>query len=379
MDFRKIHADNAQKTNIAIFVSICIYASLGLMIDLMFFGYGLNHQKVGLAGGVFPFNYIKEFIHAKQFPLFTVLLLVGTFIAFCYHVRHFDKFMLNGLHYKEIGSSITKSKNPNFEEQKFYNTVIEMKIASGLQFMPRVFVIEEDYHNAFASGFSESSALIAVSRPLLNILTRDELQGVVAHELTHIQNLDIQVVLSTSIMVNFVINMADNMMLHSMDFMVDKNNSLTRRRQSDKEIGALIFIFVLGMFIRCTFAIALTIVNRFISRSREYMADAGAVRLTRNPEGLACALEKIRDIEANYDPFNKPFFDNSGNRIQAYISDPRPEDTTFGQLCYWFNHLFATHPDINERISLIAIRKPKKNAQKIADALAKMEAKKKLV
>src|SRR5207249_9969496 len=106
--------------------------------------------------------------------------------------------MLLGTEYHEI----TPTSAQNVAEQQLYNVVEEMKIAAGLRYMPRVFIIDADYMNAFASGYSEKSAIMAITRGLLQKLNRDELQAVMAHELSHIRHLDIKLTLTASLLAN---------------------------------------------------------------------------------------------------------------------------------------------------------------------------------
>jgi heat shock protein HtpX len=108
----------------------------------------------------------------------------------------YDKLMLSGTQYHEI----TAKTAQNTAEQQLYNVVEEMKIAAGLRYMPRVFIIDANYMNAFASGYSEKSAMVAITRGLMEKLTRDEMQAVMAHELSHIRHMDIKLTLTASVL-----------------------------------------------------------------------------------------------------------------------------------------------------------------------------------
>src|SRR5262249_48602584 len=117
----------------------------------------------------------------------------------------YDKLMLLGTDYHEVTPQTAKGNI----EQQLYNVVDEMRIAAGLRYMPKVFMIDADYMNAFASGYSEKSAMVAITNGLLKKLNRDELQAVMAHELTHIRHLDIKLTLTASLLANLMVMVLD--------------------------------------------------------------------------------------------------------------------------------------------------------------------------
>ena len=168
------------------------------------------------------------------------------------------------------------------EHQRLFNVVEEMKVAAGLRFMPRVFVIKATYMNAFASGFTEKSAMIAITQGLLEKLDRDELTAVMAHELSHIKHGDIKLTLMASVLSSLILIMIDILFYG----LIVGNDGRARGR------GGLLLII---MLLRFTLPIVTLPLLMFLSRSREYMADAGCVELMRDNEPLARALIKIRD------------------------------------------------------------------------------------
>src|SRR5439155_1326631 len=126
---------------------------------------------------------------------------------------------------------ITSETAHNVAEKQLYNVVEEMKIAAGLRYTPRVFIIDAEYMNAFASGYSEKSAMVAITRGLMQKLNRDELQAVMAHELSHIRHLDIKLTLTASLLSNLSIMVLD-MLFYNMIFSGSRRNSESRSGNS---------------------------------------------------------------------------------------------------------------------------------------------------
>ena len=174
-----------------------------------------------------------------------------------------------------------------------FNVVEEMCLASGLP-MPGLFLIEDSAPNAFATGRDPVHASIAVTRGLLDKLNREELQGVIAHEMSHIRNLDIRFATMVGVLVGMTAMLCD-FFWRSMRY---GGLGSTRSRRSGKGGGA-VALFALAAFILALFApLVSRILQMAVSRKRELLADASAVELARNPLGLASALEKIdRDRE----------------------------------------------------------------------------------
>ncbi len=211
---------------------------------------------------------------------------------------------------------------------QLYNVVEEMAIAAGLP-MPKVYLIDEDAPNAFATGISPESASVAVTRGLLSKLNRDQLQGVIAHEMGHIRNFDIRFSLLMAVMAGGIVILSD-MVLRSAFFAGGS------RRRDNKDNGGQILILLIGMVLAILAPLFAALIQMAISRQREYLADASAVEFTRNPNGLAEALQILAGDQAP--------MQGSKATENMYIVNPK-----LG-LRGGSDDLFSTHPPIHERI-----------------------------
>ena len=218
---------------------------------------------------------------------------------------------------------------------RLWNVVEEMTIASGLGRMPDVYVIDEDAPNAFAVGQDPSHAAVAVTRGLLRRLNRDELQGVVAHEIGHIRNLDIRFMTLAAVMLGSIVLLSD-VFLRSLWF------GGGRRRGRGGQGGQAQMILVVVSILMAILAPLLARLLYFAcSRQREFLADASAARFTRYPEGLASALEKISR------PTGGKVGRKGANRALAPMYIVRPEG--FRSL----TGMFSTHPPMERRIGIL--------------------------
>lgn len=208
-----------------------------------------------------------------------------------------------------------------------YTTVENLAITAGLP-MPKVYIIEDNAPNAFATGRDKNHAVVACTTGLLAIMNKTELEGVIAHELSHIGNKDMLVSTVAVVLVGFVSIISD--MLLRMSFFGG--------RDRDREGGGLIMI--IGLVLSILAPIFATLIQLSISRKREYLADASGALLTRYPEGLASALEKLRD-------YNKPMSHQSTAIAHLYISNPFGDKNNFGKKV---GSLFSTHPPLEDRI-----------------------------
>ena len=219
------------------------------------------------------------------------------------------------------------------DEQRLHNVVEELAIAAGLP-KPRVYVIETPALNAFATGLKPEKAAIGVTRGLLQTLNREELQGVVGHEMGHIANDDIIYMTAVGVIVGMVVLISD-VGLRSMRFMSFGGG---RSRSSNKGGGAAAIVMLVILLIFLILApIAAKLLQMAISREREYLADATGVKFTRNPLGLIGALKKIDGSSAR--------FDGAPKSIQhLFITNPFKN---FGEKA---GAMFSTHPAISLRI-----------------------------
>ncbi len=221
------------------------------------------------------------------------------------------------------------------EAPVLYNVVGEMALAGGLP-MPKVYIIDNTATNAFATGRDPEHASVAVTSGLLEKLDRDELQGVMAHEMSHVGNLDIRYAMLVGVLVGTTVLISD-FFLRSLWFGGG-------RRMSGNRGGGGGQIQLIMMLVGILFAILAPIVARLlqlsISRQREYLADATAVKLTRNPKGLADALEKISSDKEVLEAANRA-------TAHLYIVNPikKFEKRAKG--------LFSTHPPIEERVQIL--------------------------
>jgi heat shock protein HtpX len=212
-----------------------------------------------------------------------------------------------------------------------FNVVEEMTIAAGLP-MPRVYIIEDTATNAFASGRDPQHAAVTVTRGLLDKLDRDQLQGVIAHELSHIRNYDVLFATIIAIQVGLIALICDFFLRFTFW------GGGGRRRSSDRKgggSGAIIVVIALVLAILAPFFSKL--LQLAISRQREYLADASASELTRYPEGLASALEVISGDQEILEAANRA-------TQHLYIANPLKGKQRAGK------SVFSTHPPIEERI-----------------------------
>jgi heat shock protein HtpX len=220
---------------------------------------------------------------------------------------------------------------------QLFNIVEEMKIAANLPAMPKIYIIPEKAPNAFATGRNPQNAAIAVTAGLLSQLNRDELQGVVAHEMSHVLNRDTQFLTFAGVLLGCITLLAQSF-LRNMRF-----SGGNRRYSSDSGRGsgqAQALFLVIAIVLAILAPILAQLLYYAISRRREYLADATAVRLTRYPDGLANALEAI---SRNAAPMP------AANKITApmYIIPPLAAD---GEQ---FSGLASTHPPIEKRIAIL--------------------------
>ena len=226
---------------------------------------------------------------------------------------------------------ITKEIHP-----QLYNVVEEMRIAANLPNMPKIYVITDPAPNAFATGIKPENSAIAVTAGLLGTLNRDELQGVIAHEMSHIMNRDILVMTFAGMMLGTITLMAE-VFARSLWF---GGGSRYRSKSSKSSGQAQLIIMIVALVFAILGPIMAQLLYFAISRRREYLADASAVRLSRYPEGLASALEKIS--HSTYDL-------KTANKVTApmYIINPLKKKGM--QIA----NLTSTHPPITERIRIL--------------------------
>jgi heat shock protein HtpX len=216
------------------------------------------------------------------------------------------------------------------DHPQLFNVVEELAIAGGVP-VPAIYIIDDSAPNAFATGRDPEHAAVAITSGLLQKLSRDELQGVMAHELSHVGNRDILFATMVGIMVGSIVLIAD-FFLRSMIW----GGGRRRSRSSDKGGGQAILMLVALVFVILA-PIFAKLLQLAVSRQREYLADASAAKLTRYPEGLASALEKIAGDQEVLEVANRA-------TQHLYIVNPiKPFEKRA-------KSLFSTHPPLEERV-----------------------------
>lgn len=259
---------------------------------------------------------------------------VGIFVAACIWLVMMMVSLFSG---DQILLASSRAK-PVTEEvhPQLFNVVEEMTIAANLPKMPAVYIINDPAPNAFATGRNPQHASVAVTAGLLARLNRDELQGVIAHEISHILHRDILYVTVAGVMLGAIV-LLSQVFFRGMFYSAWGGRRYSSRSRENGG-GAQVLIMILAIFAAILAPLFAQILYFSLSRKREYLADAGAVRLTRYPEGLAGALEKIAGTELSME---------SANKVTApmYIANPFRGRKAV--------NLFSTHPPIEERIRIL--------------------------
>jgi heat shock protein HtpX len=300
---------------------------VAFLVLVAFLGWGLDTFFLGMAFGVEG---------RLAFPFFTVFALVmGLFHATVSWFGGASEVL------KSTYARPAKPEDPL--EKQYINVVEEMAIAAGLP-VPKTYVVPDDDPNAFAVGRDPDHAAIAVTRGLLEALDRDELQGVVSHEMAHVRNLDIR----TMTLVTALFGVASLLSDGARRGVYMSGGGRGRSRDSGDSGGSggggMAILFLLWLIL----AIAAPLITRLlalaVSRSREYLADASGVELTRNPLGLASALRKIAAA-------HEPTHLISQGSAHLCITDPRglKVNDREGAVA----DLLGTHPPIAKRIALL--------------------------
>jgi len=224
-------------------------------------------------------------------------------------------------------ASVRAKPAERVKHAKFFRAAENMALASGLP-VPKLFVMDSYEINAFASGRDPKNSVICVTTGALEKLNKEELEGVIAHEMSHIANYDIRFMTLATVLIG-MISIAAQIFLRSLWF-----SSLSGRGRDGR---VQILLIVLGIVFAILAPIAAHLVSFAISRKREFVADATGVQLTRYPKGLASALKKIKHGHVSQKEKHK----YSKAMAPLFISDPFKKK---------FKGMFSTHPDIDERI-----------------------------
>jgi len=215
----------------------------------------------------------------------------------------------------------------------FYTVAENLAIASGLP-KPRLYVIEDTATNAFATGRDPDHAVICATSGILSKLNRTELEGVIAHELSHIKNYDIRLMSIVAVLVGMVALLGD----------IFLRTSFRGGRSDRRGNQAAALFLILGIIFAILSPIIAQLIQLAVSRRREFFADASAVSITRQPDGLISALEKI---SADHEPLE------AANKATAHLYIVNPFKEKGHGAVDWFASLFNTHPPIEERIKTL--------------------------
>jgi heat shock protein HtpX len=259
------------------------------------------------------------FSYLMESSLFLYLAVFASIIMSISSYWFSDKIVLSS-----AGAQLIEKK----DNPELYRLVENLCLSSGMP-LPKIYIMNEEQPNAFATGRDEKHAVIAVTKGLLQKLERTELEGVLAHELSHIKNKDILLQTVVVILVGAIVILSD----------IFLRMGFGNRR--DREGGNAIFL-VLGIAAAILAPIAGTILQMAISRQREFLADASGALMTRYPDGLARALEKIAS-----DP--NPMKRENNATAHLFISSPLRNREKIS----WFSKLFLTHPPTQERVAAL--------------------------
>ena len=293
-------------------------------------------------------NKRKSFVVIALFALFVTLTIYIFFQAFAVYMGYepgglgyvgialiISGIMSFGSYYfsDKIVLSISGARPADRKKDfEFYTVAENLSLAAGIP-KPKLYVIDDTAMNAFATGRNPDNAVVVATTGLLDQLSRTELEGVVAHELTHVTNYDIRLMSIVAVMVGTIALLAD-WFLRMSYFGGSRRNS-----KDSGSMGAIILI--VGLIFAILSPIIATLIKLAISRRREFMADAGAIRLTRQPEGLINALKKISH---DHEPLE------AANKATAHLYIENPFKDKAKDARNMFSSLFNTHPPVEERI-----------------------------
>lgn len=281
----------------------------------------------------------------KTWLLMTVFLVIvigfGWFFSFYYsnpNILYFFvifSILMNFFSYwfsDKIVLTLAGAKEAKREENfVLYTTVENLSITAGLP-MPKIYIVTDTAPNAFATGRDKEHAVVAVTTGLLAILEKPELEGVIAHELSHVGNRDMLLSTVVVVLVGFVTIVAD----------VFRRNLFFSRGRDDNDKGGIFLI--VGIILSILAPLFAILIQLAISRKREFLADASGALLTRYPEGLANALRKISQQ-------NQPMARQSSAIAHLYIADPK--GSKISKIGQKVSSVFATHPPVEERIKAL--------------------------
>jgi heat shock protein HtpX len=310
-DFRELERHNRHQTVALVIVFMVLFCALGLGLDFVI-------GAVRLHDG-----------HLVGFPLLTIVALVVGSVQSLISYFGGAALVLASAHARELAPDSPK-------HQMVLNVVQEMALASRMP-PPRAYIIDDPAPNAFATGRDPQHSVICVTQGLVNEMDREELQGVLGHEMAHIRDYDIRTMMMIAVLVGGVAMLADFFMRWS--FYGGFGARDDRNNDDSGEAGLIIAIIVFALAILAPLFSQL--IAMAVSRQREYLADASSVEFTRNPRALLRALEHIARTES-------PLANASRGIAHLFIVNPLESAGDSGE--GFFDNLLSTHPPLSRRI-----------------------------
>jgi heat shock protein HtpX len=309
-DFRALELENRHRTVVLVAVFVVLIAALGVGLDFLFGDLRvINGQVVG-------------------FPFLTILAIA--FGAFQSVISFYGgtKLILLSVHARELTPDTPK-------HQMVLDVVREMAIAARMP-VPRAYVMDDPAPNAFATGRDPDHSVVCVTQGLIDDMDREEMQGVIGHEMAHVRDYDIRTMMMIAILVGGIAMLSDFVFRWSF---FGGFGARSRGGDSDGEAGALIAIAVLVLAVLAP--LFSQMLAMAVSRQREYLADASSVEFTRNPRALLRALQRIAEVES-------PLKEGVRGTAHLFIVSPLKADAEDDE--GWLSNLFETHPPLQRRI-----------------------------
>jgi len=316
MDFRVLQAQNRRRTAALVAVFIAVFGALGFGLDFLAGDLAIvNGSLVG-------------------FPLLTVAALIFAGFQSLLSFYGGSSLILLSVHARELTPDTPK-------HQMVLNVVREMAIAARMP-VPRTYIMDDPAPNAFATGRDPEHSVVCVTSGLVEQMDREELQGVLGHEMAHIRDYDIRTMMMIAILVGGVAMLSD--FVFRWMFFGGWGGGVSRdRSDSNNDSGAIIAILVIVLALLAP--LFAQIIAMAVSREREYLADASSVEFTRNPRALLRALEHIAQIES-------PLKQGTRGTAHLFIVSPLSRDSDDKE--GFFDNLFSTHPPLRSRIARLS-------------------------
>lgn len=317
MNFREAIIQNNRRTKLVVASYVLIMFLVGLLADVV----------VSPVKGMGLMQNLMIYATFQKIPFVTLIVLACTIIgiAFIHFFGH--KIMLSGSDYREL----TRSGNNTANENQLINIVEEMAISANLGYTPKIFVMNTPEMNAFAAGWGKENSIVGITTGLMEGLSRNEIQAVMAHEIGHIIHGDSKLTMYVGILANVILTFTN--------IFAQISYVLSPRSNNDAANKARIALIVLNLVL----PIITQVLYFYLSRKREYMADAAAVQLTGDNQAMISALQKIsgnhgkHKSQENNNEDSKPMKTGEYYRNAAYIFEKG-------------DSIFSTHPSIENRI-----------------------------